>query len=175
MDFQQSQTFINIQNAYEAQLKASTKYELFSIRAREEVLIEIVNIFETVSRNERFIAERLGRILTGGDTSTLQNLIQARDEEIIDREMYQSFSEVATAEGYDNIASLFNGIANIKFNHNYIFQTVAEDIQNNELLCKPEPVTWICLGCGNIMRGECAPERCPVCGYPQGYYQMARS
>jgi rubrerythrin len=27
------------------------------------------------------------------------------------------------------------------------------------------------LNCGNLFYGVCAPDPCPVCGYPQGYYQ----
>ncbi|WP_418884619.1 rubredoxin-like domain-containing protein [Eisenbergiella porci] len=31
---------------------------------------------------------------------------------------------------------------------------------------------WICLNCGYVICGKCAPERCPACGYPQGYFEL---
>ena len=45
-----------------------------------------------------------------------------------------------------------------------------EDIINDQLYCKPEESLWICLGCGNILSGLCAPEICPVCGVDGGFY-----
>jgi rubrerythrin len=174
MDFQQSNTFRNVQNAYEGELRANAKYGLFGKRATQEVLLEISNIFDTASRNEQFIAERLRRILFDGTPDTLQNLTEASGEELADSSSYREYSRIATEEGYAEIASLFNGIANIKLNHNYTFQSVITEIQSDQLFCKPQEGLWICLGCGNIMGGLCAPEICPVCGYPQGYYELLR-
>lgn len=175
MDFQQSQTFINLQNAYEYQLQASAKYNMFSYRAIEEDLIEISNLFDTTSINERFIAQRLRRILYGGDTDILHNLREASADENAARvNIYQAYSQIAREEGYDDIASLFNGISNIKMNHSFAFDTVINEIENNELFCKKKEALWVCLGCGHILSGLCAPEVCPICGYPQGFYQLLR-
>jgi rubrerythrin len=174
MDFQQSQTFINLQTAYEDELRSNAKYGLFSKFARQEVLLEISYIFDTASRNEQFIAERLHNIISGGSTSTLQNLLEANNDELTESNAYREYARIAREEGYTDIASLFSGMANIKLNHNNTFQTVIEEIQYNELFCKPEEDLWICLGCGNILSGTCAPEICPICGYPQGYYQVFR-
>lgn len=85
---------------------------------------------------------------------------------------YRQYAEVAREEGYDNIAALFDGVANIELNHDVIFQNFADDIQKNQVFCKPTEVLWICINCGNIMGGLCAPAICPICGFPQGYYQV---
>lgn len=173
MEFQQSMTFLNLQIAYENELKTSGLYALFSRRADQEVYIGIRNVFDTTSRNGIFIGERLRRIIHGGDTNTLQNLIESANvEAYAENNIYREYSRIATEEGFDALASLFNGIANIKLNHNLLFQQLAEDLQNNELFCKEEETLWICLGCGNILSGLCAPEICPICEYPQGYYQL---
>ena len=29
---------------------------------------------------------------------------------------------------------------------------------------------WVCMNCGFILSSSTAPEQCPVCGVPQGYY-----
>lgn len=173
MDFQQSQTFINLQVAYENELRTSSLYQLFSKRADQEVYLGIRNVFDTTARNGNFIGERLRRILYEGDTNTLQNLEEAANNEAYaENNIYREFSSIATEEGFSDIASLFNGIANIKLNHNITLQNLADQLQNNQLFCKEEEVLWICLGCGNILGGVCAPEICPICGYPQGYYQL---
>jgi rubrerythrin len=175
MDFQQSKTFQNLQSALNFELQSKTKYDIYSVQSREEILLGITFTFDTLSRNDRFIAERLRNLINGGEFNTEQNLIEASEaEEYAGNIMYREYSVVAREEGYGDIASLFNGIANIKLNHNLIIQTYLSDIQKDELFCKPEEKLWICLGCGNILSGLCAPEICPICFYPQGYYELYR-
>lgn len=173
MEFRDSKTYTNLQIALENELRANALYGLYRKRADQEVLLEIGVVFETISRNAQFIAERLRRILNEGDTSTYQNLVDAADEEAyVANNMYNQFSHTATEEGYNDLASLFNGIANVKLNHYSTLHTLAEDMENNQLFCKPQENLWICMGCGNILSGFCAPEICPLCGYPQGYYRI---
>ena len=172
MDFVQSSSYNNLIKALEDSYRASGKQLLFSKKANQDNLIQVSFQFDTSSRNNEFIAERLHRELYGEDTSTLDNLIEASNESLEESSEYREYSRIAMEEGYDRLASLFNGIANIKLNHNTDFNILIRDIRNNQLLCKPSEVLWICLGCGNILSGLCAPEICPVCGYPQGYYEL---
>lgn len=173
MEFQQSRTFTNLQIAYEYELQTSTKFELFANQARSEILIEIGEAFDIISRNEIFIANRLRTLINGRVTDTAENLQEARsDEENAANNIYRTFSRIAGEEGYNDIASLFNGIANIKLNHILTLQTFQTDLQNNELFCKPQEGVWICMGCGNILTGFCAPDICPICLFPQGYYRL---
>ncbi len=172
MNFQQSQSFINLQAAYEDSLRANAKYGLFSKKAMQDILLEIGFIFDTASRNEQFIAEQLRNLLSSGTPSTLENLTEASSDELRESELYRSYVRTAQEEGFNELASLFSGIANINLNHNNIFQQKATELQNNELFCRPAVTLWVCQGCGNILSGECAPEICPICGYPQGYYRQ---
>lgn len=173
MDFQQSKTYQNLQSAFAYETQSKAKSDIYSVKARQEVLLGIGFSFDTISRNDRFIAERLRNLINGREFNTQQNLTEATDSALYaGNTMYRDFSRIAVEEGYGNIASLFNGIANIKLNHNYALQTYLIDIQNNTLFCKNEAKLWICLGCGNIMSGLCAPTICPICGYPQGYYEL---
>lgn len=174
MNLQQSQTYNNLLSAYEDSLRANAKYNLFSKKAMQDVLLEIGFTFETTARHEQYIAERLRNILADGIPSTLQNLLEASGEELEESNLYREYAQMALEEGYDELASLFSGISNIKLNHNSTFQSIINEIQNNELFCKPGNSLWICMGCGNILSGECAPEICPICGYPQGYYRFYR-
>jgi rubrerythrin len=173
LDFQGSRTYLNLQAALENELRTNALYGLYQKRADQEVFLEISNVFDTLSRNAQFISERLRRILNNGDTNTFQNLMEAANmESFAANDLYSQFSRVATEEGYTDLASLFNGIANIKLNHYSTLQTLVENVETNQLFCKPKESLWICLGCGNILSGECAPQICPICGYPQGYYQI---
>lgn len=173
MDFQQSQTFQNLQTAFEFEAQSKAKYDIFSVQANREVLIGISFAFDTISRNDRFVAERLRNLINGGATNTQQNLAEAAENEYYaGNDMYRKFSRIALEEGYGDIASLFNGIANIKLNHNLVFQTHLDEMLTDTLFCKDQDRLWICLGCGNILSGPCAPAICPICLYPQGYYEL---
>ena len=173
MDFQQSNTYQNLISAYEYETQSNGKYDIYSIKARQEVLLGISFSFETISRNSRFLSERLRNLINGKEFNTEQNLTEAADSELYaGNSMYRDFSRIALEEGYGDIASLFNGIANTKLNHNYALQSYLTDIENNTLFCKNEAKLWICLGCGNILSGLCAPTICPLCGYPQGFYEL---
>lgn len=174
MELKDSVTFTNLQAAYKSVLETNGRYDLFARKANQDVLIEINHIFDTASRNELFISERLRRILSDGTPDTLQNLIEARETAAAEHSLFREYAQKAQEEGFDNISSLLSGIANIHLNHESLFQSVIEEIENNELFCKSGESLWICLGCGNILSGPCAPEICPICGYPQGYYQFIR-
>lgn len=175
MELKDSITFNNLQIAYNNSLKDNGKYDLYSKRAGQEAIIEIQDIFETTSGNELFISERLRNILSDGTPNTLGNLIEARNDAAAESSQYRDFANVAEEEGFSYIASLLHGIANIKLNHESLFQNFITNIENNELFCKTQESLWICLGCGNILSGVCAPNICPICGYPQGYYRFLRS
>ncbi len=174
MDFQQSRTFINLQNAFEGELVSSTKYEIYGIRAREEGYQQIGNTFDIISKFEREHAVIWLRLLNSGELpNTLQNLIEGANEQSErGNNIYREYAEIAREEGYNSIGALFDGVANIELNSEVIFQTFADDIVTNQVFCKDREVLWICLKCGNILGGLCAPEICPICGYPQGYYQV---
>ena len=172
MDFQSSRTFQNLQNAYGFELQSDGRYDIFAGRAREENLIGIAMTFGQISSYSRFIANRLRSIINDGVTNTVQNLEEAAEMELFIEDMYREYALVAREEVFSDLEALFSGIANIKLNHHRIFQEYFVDINNGQLFCKPEERLWICLGCGNILSGECAPEICPICLYPQGYYQL---
>lgn len=174
MDFQQSKTYKNLQLAFDGELRTSTRYQINGIRARQEGYIQIGNVFEIISGFEREHATIWLRLINGGTLpTTLENLLEASSvEDAKGNGTYRQYAEVAREEGYDNIAALFDGVANIELNHDVIFQNFADDIQKNQVFCKPTEVLWICINCGNIMGGLCAPAICPICGFPQGYYQV---
>jgi rubrerythrin len=174
MDFQQSRTFINLQSAFEGELISSSKYEIYGIRAREQDYQQIGYAFDVISGYEREHARIWLRLLNDGVIpDTLTNLLEGAEAEgRKGNNIYREYAETAREEGFAAIGALFDGVANIELNSEVIFRTFADDIQNNQVFCKPQSVLWVCINCGNILGGVCAPEICPICGFPQGYYQV---
>ena len=175
MDFQQSQTYKNLQTAYDWEVSVSTTYSIYGDTARQEGYIQIGDIFDRVVRNEKEHARIWLRQINDGTLPNTEESLQrcAQMELYSGNEMYRDFARVAIAEVYNDLAALFNGVANIELNHNSIFTRYLNDIQTNQVFCKDQQTTlWVCMQCGNILSGLCAPEICPVCGFPQGYYRL---
>ncbi|MDD4591377.1 MAG: ferritin family protein [Parabacteroides sp.] len=174
MEFKGSQTYQNLQTAYQGELRASTKYRIYGMKAKEDGYQQIGNIFLETSHNEMEHGEIWLKLLNGGEIPpTLVNLKEAAAGENYEwTTMYKGFADTARKEGYEEIADLFDGVARIENNHDGRFETLAWNIESGRVFCRDEEAVWICTNCGNLIWAECAPERCPVCGYPQGYYQL---
>ena len=50
------------------------------------------------------------------------------------------------------------------------FNKILENIKNEEVFQKPEPIVWECANCGFSYIGEKAIDTCPVCKHPQSYF-----
>lgn len=174
MDFLQSRTYQNLSIAFQDEAVACTKDRIFADTARQEGYIEIGYIFDETSRYDKEHARIWLRQLNQGTLpNTAESLLQARDEEFnLANVKYQEYAQIARDEGFMDIAALFAGIANINYNNGTRFSRLYEDVIQNKVFCKPVETLWICMQCGNIMSGECAPLICPVCGFPQGYYRL---
>ncbi len=105
--------------------------------------------------------------------STLENLREAASGENYEwKDMYREFAETARQEGFFDIAERFEGVRRIENSHGERFERLAGNIERGMVFCKAREVVWVCLNCGNLIWDQCAPEVCPVCGYPRGYYQV---
>lgn len=174
MDFLESRTYTNLGIAYNAEAIASTRDRIFADMARLEGFIEIGNVYDVTSQyNKEHARIWLRQLNQGVLPNTEEALQQSRDNELnLANNLYQDFARIAREEGFMDIAALFAGIANINYQLGTTFSRLYENVVQNEVFCKPAETLWICMQCGNIMSGECAPLICPVCGFPQGYYRL---
>lgn len=174
MEFQNSRTYANLQNAYEIELMQSTLYSIYGDIARQEGYQEIGNVYDIFQRNNKEHARIWLRQLNNGNLPNIEEALAASAEiEIYNgNQLYREYANIAREEGYTEIESLFNGVANIDLNHSLQLRTYYDEVLRNQVFCRPQPHLWICMQCGNIMNGLCAPEVCPVCDFPQGYYRL---
>jgi rubrerythrin len=174
VDFIDSQTYKNLLKAIDSEKIANTTYELYAEKAKAQGYIQIGNIFLETAWNEKEHAEIWMKIVNGGELpDTLINLQNAAERENYEwTTMYRDYANVAREEGYEDIAKLFDGVGLIEKHHDYRFRRLASNIENGRVFCKDREAVWLCINCGNIYWGECAPEICPICEFPQGYYQI---
>lgn len=173
-NFANSRTYANLQNAFNLESVESTRYRIDAEQARRDGYQQIGNIFDITARNEQQHADIWMKfILEGNMPTTLKNLQDAANAEGYEgTDLFIQYAETAREEGYMDIAHMFEGIALIERHQQYRFNQLAMNIQNNQVFCKQNSTVWVCLICGNLVWSECAPEVCPVCFYPQAYYQL---
>ena len=146
-NFQESNTFRNLQTAFDGETRVSTKYAIYGRKAKEEGYEQIGRIFEEASCNEREHANIWLKLMTGGELpSTLENLKASYSGENYEwTTMYISFAQEARREGFEEIAELFEGVAAIERYHDSRFRKLASNIMNNTVFDRNNNVFWICL------------------------------
>lgn len=174
MEFQQSKTYANLQNAYERELMISTLFSIYGDIARAEGYQEIGEIYDVFSRNNKEHARIWLRQLNEGNLPNIAETLASsvEPENYNGNRLYREYAAVASEEGYNTIESLFSGVGNIDLNHGLQLEVQYENVIRDNVFCKDQATLWICMQCGNIMSGLCAPEICPICEFPQGYYRL---
>lgn len=168
-----TQTEANLLAAFMGESMARNKYSFFAKKAKADGFEQISEIFDITAQNEMKHAYIWYTQLHGALGDTLANLEEAMQGENSEwTQMYASFAETARQEGFENIARLFDSVGKIEAAHEERFGVLADNLKNNEVFAKTEPVVWICRNCGHIHYGMSAPEKCPVCSHPQSYFEL---
>ena len=172
MNFKESKTFQNLQTAFLRESGAYNEYTFYAGQAKKEGYEEIYNTFTNFAANEQAHA-KIWFKLFHAISSTQDNLVDAADLENFERtKLYSQFSTVAEEEGFTDIAFLFSEVAKIEKSHEEVYRELARKLKNCQMLCKQEKVTWQCLNCGHVLVDKCAPETCPVCSHPKGFFKV---
>jgi rubrerythrin len=64
----------------------------------------------------------------------------------------------ARAEGFDEIAALFEGVAEIEKAHEARYRKLLENVKNGLVFSREGDQLWQCANCGHIVIGKAAPE-----------------
>ncbi|MCM1544004.1 MAG: rubrerythrin family protein [Ruminococcus sp.] len=173
MELKGSKTEANLMAAFAGESQARNKYTYYASKAREDGYVQIAEIFEETANNEKEHAKIWWRILSGGAKKTEENLDDAAAGENYEwTDMYKIFAKDAREEGFDNIAVLFEKVADIEKEHEERFRKLAQNIKDGCVFSKDGDAIWICANCGHIHIGKAAPEICPVCAHPKAYFKI---
>ena len=167
-----SKTEQNLMAAFAGESMATNKYAYYASKAKREGFQQIAAIFEETSRNEREHAKMWFKLFAGiGETgSNLADAAHGENDEWTS--MYPEFARIAREEGFDAIAALFEGVAAVEKEHEERYRALLKNVEEGRVFVKDGEVYWQCLNCGAIVKASEAPEVCPVCAHPQGYFQI---
>ena len=174
MELKGSKTEKNLLAAFAGESQARNKYTYFASKAKKDGYEQIAAIFEETANNEKEHAKMWFKELNGGTVpSTLENLVSAAEGENYEwTDMYDTFAKEAREEGFDRIASLFEGVAKIEKEHEERYRKLIKNIEEGEVFSRDGDKIWQCRNCGHICIGKEAPKVCPVCSHPQSYFEL---
>jgi rubrerythrin len=190
-EFKKSKTAENLMKAFAGESQARNRYTYYSKVALKQGFVQISNIFLETAENEKEHAKIFHKklvehgmdgeviVLNGAgypvalSDDTLKNLEYAAGGEHEEwTEVYPAFAKIAEEEGYKDVATAFKLIAKIEEHHEQRYRKLANNIKEQSVFKKNEKKAWICLNCGHVANGLEAPESCPTCNHPKGYFEL---
>lgn len=170
-----TQTEKNLHAAFDGESGARNKYTYFAAVAQKEGYEQIAALFLKTAENEREHAKMWFRELDGiGDTAA--NLAAAADGENYEwTDMYDGFAKTAEEEGFPELAAKFRMVGAIEKHHEERYRALLKNVETAAVFEKSEVKIWECRNCGHIVVGTKAPEICPVCAYPQSYFEVSEA
>lgn len=178
-----TETEKNLLQSYLAESAAYSRYTYYAQQATKESYFPVAEIFNETAANELHHAKVFFKMLEGGrltvpvDTDsgiigdTATNLEYAIEEERREGyEAYKAAAEVARKEGFDEIASHFEAIAEVEKTHRARFERYLKQVKEGTVWKREKPIKWKCLVCGYIHEGTEPPAECPGCDHPYQHY-----
>ena len=105
--------------------------------------------------------------------TTYDNLIAAADGERFEHtELYPGFARVARDEGFGRAADTWEAISVSEKQHEKRYRDLAANLIAERVFARDTEVVWRCRNCGYLHTGAEAPDKCPACVMPQGYFEL---
>ncbi len=178
----------NLLKSFAGESQAKNRYEFAAKAAAKEGFQQIASIFQETANQEQQHAKTFFRFLEGGVVEitaaypagiiddTLGNLKAAAAGENEEwSELYPAFAATAKEEGFSEIAAAYSAIAKVEAEHEKRYLKLIENLENGTVFEKDGEVLWMCRKCGYIHKGKTAPNKCPACAHPQGYFEVNKS
>lgn len=177
MELKGSRTEENLLAAFSGESMARNKYLFFAEKAEQENHPEVAELFKKMAQNEGMHGRLLYQRLKGIGSSAA-NLMEAMQGEYGEwTNMYPSFAKTAREEGFEEVAVLFESIAQIEKDHEFRFLSALNQLNGGKAapMASPAPAAkegeketeivtvagYRCMFCGATY--EKRPDVCGVC------------
>ena len=169
-----TKTEANLAAAFAGESQARNKYTYFASVAKKEGFEQIAAIFLQTADNEKEHAKMWFKELDGlGDTAA--NLLSAAEGENYEwTDLYDTFAKEAEDEGFKALAAKFRAVAQVEKAHEERYRKLLNNVEMKTVFEKGEMTMWECRNCGHLVMGNKAPLVCPVCAYPQSYFEVRK-
>lgn len=179
-----TETEKNLLRAFAGESQARMRYTYYASVAKKEGYEQISGVFLETADQEKEHAKRFFKFLEGGmltiDGTWPAGIIGTTEENLREAaageneewsELYPAWADVADAEGFPVIATVFRKIASVEVEHEKRYRKLLKHIEDNDVFKRDEPIHWQCRNCGYVHEGTEAPGACPACAHPQAYFE----
>lgn len=186
MQFDQTKTYLNLARSFAGESQAGMRYQLIARAALKQGYVELANTIKVIAKNETVHARRFFEELTKRGGNCIDNIdleagypfhtgdiatalrLAAKDEREENERIYATFAKDAKEEGLDDVAALFNLVANVEKRHEQIFIYLANAFETGTLYKNESPILYVCADCGYMQTANEAWDVCPLCKASQG-------
>lgn len=171
-----SKTEQNLKKALQGESLARNRYTFFAELARREGAEEVAKLFERLANNEMMHAKIWFKMLYDDSITSVADTLEvaAAGENGEWRSMYPQFAQTAREEGLEQVADLFERVAQIEKDHERTLLKSAISYVGSQAPAQEAPSTqtppaadkrevpgYRCMFCGAVF--EKRPDVCPVC------------
>ena len=186
MQFDQTKTYLNLARSFAGESQAGMRYQLIARAALKQGYVELANTIKVIAKNETVHARRFFEELTKRGGNCIDNIdleagypfhtgdiatalrLAAKDEREENERIYATFAKDAKEEGFDDVAALFNLVANVEKRHEQIFIYLANAFETGTLYKNESPILYVCADCGYMQTANGEWDVCPLCKASQG-------
>ena len=132
MKLKGSQTEKNLMTAFQGESMARVKYDYYASKAKKEGYEQISALFNETALNEKEHAKLWFKLLhDNGIPDTMTNLLDAAAGENYEwTDMYANFAKTAREEGFDDIARMFELVAEVKEKPRKRYRKLIENLES---------------------------------------------
>ncbi len=183
--FRESQTARNLLLSFAGESQARNRYTYFARRAWDDGYVQIGDVFEETANQECEHALRFFKFFNGGELeisgsfptgvvrTTFENLQAAADGERFEHSrLYPGFADTARREGFERAAETWEAICVSERQHEKRYRELAANLEADRVFKREDAVVWRCRNCGFLHTGREAPDKCPACVMPRGYFEL---
>jgi rubrerythrin len=169
--YEGTKTEKNLWQALAGESMARNRYTFYASAAKKAGYEQMADIFMETAEQERAHAKmwfkELG--LLGDMAFNLEQAAAGEEGEYTD--MYPRMAKEARHEGFEELAKKFEAVGAIEKTHEERYRAMLKTFEEGKTFSGNAPNGWMCRVCGYIHNGEDAPDVCPVCGHPKGYFE----
>lgn len=186
-----SKTYKNLAKAYAGECQARTRYKFLEYGARMADYKAMADLIAEVEYQEFQHARMFYTFIQTASEGTIANIdiesgypfkekwnlldnlkLAAEDENFEATKIYPEYAKIASQEGFEDIAGLFENIIQVENCHKMLFQQLYDQMKNGTMYKKPQIVKWKCADCGYEEELKEAWTECPLCQAKQGAVRL---
>lgn len=190
MNFDDSQTKINLARAFSAECQDGARYQFISQKAVSEGKQNVSTFFKSLAKNEMAHAKTFWTLMSQHlskpqrnieikagypfeDGSLIEMIKSASSTEKSENStIYPSFAKIAEDEGFKDVAEKFKLVALVEGNHFLQIEALYNKLKSDCLYENGTPYEWKCDNCGHTHTDKKAFETCPLCELTKDYINL---